>query len=229
MNMIQKEGIDCEKDKRSIEEEDTKNKKADDVNEKEISSSSDGDEGSDDDDVDVDDDDDIDDEEALSLYRRFEEEKSSVVGSLELAYARNIRGKNGGTGHEKIRHDESISKFVETLTHIMLDRERIEYLNERLATTLMTGQCTHLHLQHNRLTDISFSIKIKPGLCNLKYLHLGHNRLTSLEGLNACDQLVYVDVSHNKLNDIPPEELPRLLKYFNIVGNPCAEDKGTLS
>ena len=180
---------------------------------------------------DDDDDDEIDEEEALRKYRQMEATKPSVVGSLELAYARNIRGNDGSIGRETIRHDESIVTYIEGLKHVMLDRERIASLNDRLASALRTGQCTHLHLQYNRLVDLSFFLSTNPSQfsCKLKYLHLAHNNLTTLTGLSNCPMLLYVDVSYNKLEDVPPEALPRPLKFFNIVGNPCTADKGTIT
>jgi len=195
-------------------------------------------------DAEVEGEDDMTDAEAMMLYRQIEAEKRSVVGSVRLAATRNmvqsrLNGEKGGDLNAP--DDASVSELVSALTHVMLDRECLSSLDDGLLSCL--GQCTHIHLQRNRLTDLSFVPRIGMPVANdvqedesdgrahncVQYMLLSHNELSSLEGVESCEQLVFLDVSHNKLRDIDPQHLPRSLQYFNIAGNPCTEDTGTVA
>ena len=177
------------------------------------------------------------DAEAMMLYRQIEAERESVVGGVGLAAARNVsRSDPGGGAGPAADGGASDSERVAALTHVMLDRERLSSLDDELLSCL--GRCTHLHLQRNRLRDVSFMPRIGPadadadargpGRANgVQFALLSHNEIGSLAGLEACEQLVFLDVSHNRLRDIDPRHLPRSLRFFNIKGNPCTDDAGT--
>ena len=156
---------------------------------------------------------DITDEEALAAHRRLEATMPSVVASIELAERRNCRNAKSGAG---------VGQALSEKTHIMLDRERLSDVDEALASCLVS--CTHLHLQWNRLSSLGFLSHVG-GESRLRYALLSHNSITSLDGLQYCSQLVFIDVSHNLIEDIAPAHLPASLRFLNVEKNPCIADE----
>ena len=64
--------------------------------------------------------------------------------------------------------------FVKQLSHLRLDRQRLEELPAQVLSQL--PNVTHLYVQHNRLTDMA---PLK-ALRKLQFLAISHNRLTQV-------------------------------------------------
>ncbi|GLI63143.1 hypothetical protein VaNZ11_006052, partial [Volvox africanus] len=106
--------------------------------------------------------------------------------------------------------------FVQQLTHIRLDRQRLEALNTDVLRQLSSA--THLFLQHNRLA----SMAALSALPRLTFLAMGHNRIEKVEGLAKMTELMFLDLSHNRITSLDERSLPPSLRFIKLEGNPCA-------
>ena len=59
-------------------------------------------------------------------------------------------------------------------------------------------------------------------LANLRFLCASNNELERVDGLNGLRGLRVLDVSHNRITRVTPEDLPPSLQFLMLAGNPCA-------
>lgn len=121
-----------------------------------------------------------------------------------------IHSENGGGGDVA----EMKAKELLKLTHIHLDRERIEEI-DNLAEYL--GNITHLYLQSNlikRIDNLDF-------FHSLKFLVLSQNKIERVENLKMLINLKLLDLSFNLIERVDVDELPVSLVFLDLRNNPC--------
>jgi Leucine-rich repeat (LRR) protein len=94
---------------------------------------------------------------------------------------------------------------------IRLDRQQLTSVPVAAFARLRNARS--LHLQHNRLTAL---LPLAPSLPALRFLSLARNELTSIEACNALNELMTLDVSHNRLAALEPAHFPVALRFLRV-------------
>jgi hypothetical protein len=70
-----------------------------------------------------------------------------------------------------------------------------------------------LHLQHNRLKEL---LPLRTFVTALRFLSLAHNELVSFAGLESLEQLMTLDVAHNNVCELDPQQFPPSLRFLKV-------------
>lgn len=97
-----------------------------------------------------------------------------------------------------------------------LDRLGIESLDNLECYT----NVTHAYLQYNQIQEMSDALTFLP---NLTFLALFNNKICKMEHISTLEQLEYLDVANNNIQELIVTELPASIRFFNIDGNPCVD------
>lgn len=134
--------------------------------------------------------------------------------TLKLIMERNIKQDDLiSDAEDKI---ESKAKKLLKLTHIHLDRENIDEIDNLVE---YLGDIRNLYLQNNlisRIENLDF-------FTNLKFLVLSHNRIEKIENLKMLINLKLIDLSHNLIEDFNIEELPKSISFLDLRENKCVQ------
>ena len=90
----------------------------------------------------------------------------------------------------------------------------VEYIElcQKIISELLDLKIVSLHLEHKGLSEIP-NIPYK----NLKYLYLQDNKLTDVSQLSKLTELVSLNISSNKISNIP--DFPESLLYLYLSNN----------
>ncbi|KAK3278353.1 hypothetical protein CYMTET_13704 [Cymbomonas tetramitiformis] len=156
-------------------------------------------------------------QEVLELMEEEEQDKPSQTLSLDLIGKRNLLP---GVLEKSL---EERNEAVKEMTHIRVDRERVNSLGSCLH---QFKTLTNLYLQHNRLPNLKALLSVQ----TLRFLTVAHNKLKNLDGLEEMRSLLFLDVSHNDIPSVEEliETLPPSLAFLNYEGNPFADSPGRL-
>ena len=104
---------------------------------------------------------------------------------------------NSKEAEEKLSTEEKAEWLTQSMSHLRLDRENIEVIEN---LECFSAKLTHLYLQHNRIKHIT--------------------------GLLCLSKLKFLCLSYNKIEYIDTNELPKSIMLIYFDGNPCVNNPG---
>ncbi|XP_041366677.1 leucine-rich repeat-containing protein 46-like [Gigantopelta aegis] len=138
------------------------------------------------------------------------EERKPVRLSLHLIVKRHLPPKATSWTQQQIL--DALAK----ITRLRLDRENIGYVD---SLDLLSENVTHIYLQQNRIERINnFDC-----LQSIQFLTLSGNRISTIENLSHLKKLLFLDLSSNSISDFVEDELPKSLVLLNLSDNPCTQ------
>eukprot|EP00668_Euglena_longa_P017659 GGOE01022089.1.p1 GENE.GGOE01022089.1~~GGOE01022089.1.p1 ORF type:complete len:486 (-),score=104.03 GGOE01022089.1:136-1593(-) len=110
-------------------------------------------------------------------------------------------------------NEEALTDSILHITHLTLDECNLRSLDNLDCYT----DVTHAYFQHNFIEKIGDAFEFHN---KLKVLVLSHNKIATIGGVAHLPNLQLLDMSYNKIQDVPSSSLPTSLQHFNVTGNP---------
>eukprot|EP01135_Chromosphaera_perkinsii_P012316 Nk52_evm8s2635 gene=Nk52_evmTU8s2635 len=156
---------------------------------------------------------------ACDLFKK--KDQSSQTISMEMLVRRSLsnktaEGEQGGIDATNVPGEDDLGLRLSRVTHVRLDRERIE----KISNLEFTNSVTNLYLQHNRISRI----ENLNSLIYLRFLVLSNNCISKVENLKVLSSLMLLDLSGNRIESINPNEFPKSIVIIDLEDNPAPQN-----
>eukprot|EP00347_Sterkiella_histriomuscorum_P021756 403332873 len=102
--------------------------------------------------------------------------------------------------------------------HQLLSKSKVKIVKSPKIENLdIFEHLENLYLQNNKISEIGMGLQMNT---NIMFLALQHNNLRSIEGIKHLKQLSFLDISHNQIENLDVNELPKNIMVMKVFENP---------